>query len=54
MMKLLTSSTATLIGILGYILGIFIVYPGRSFSITLSIIGISFLAIESGPKKEKT
>lgn len=53
MNKLLISSILTIVGIMGYITGIFIVYPGHSLSITLSIIGISLLAIGVWPKKEE-
>lgn len=53
MNNLIISSILTIIGIIGYIIGIFIVYPGRSLSITLFIIGISLLAIEVWPKKEE-
>lgn len=34
-----------LVGILGYIAGIFVVYPGRAFSITVLMIGIALVAI---------
>lgn len=33
------------VGLLGYVLGIYITYPGRAFSITAIIVGIALVAI---------
>jgi hypothetical protein len=35
----------SLVGLLGYVVGIYVTYPGRSFSITAVIVGIALVAI---------
>lgn len=36
---------STVLGIGGYVLGVFVEYPGRAFSVTLAMIGITLLVI---------
>ncbi|NUB90165.1 hypothetical protein HTZ84_17180 [Haloterrigena sp. SYSU A558-1] len=38
----------TSIGLVGYALGTVVAYPGRSFSITLAMVGVTLLAIGVG------
>lgn len=35
----------TTVGLVGYTVGIVVAYPGRSFSVSLSMIGVTLLAI---------
>ena len=34
-----------LVGLIGYVTGIYVAYPGRAFSITAVIVGIALVAI---------
>lgn len=36
-------------GIIGYVVGIYVAYPGRGFSITAVMIGITLVAIDHQP-----
>ncbi|UWG46876.1 Uncharacterized protein HSRCO_0581 [Halanaeroarchaeum sp. HSR-CO] len=36
---------STLVGIGGYVLGLVVDYPGRAFSVTLAMVGITLLVI---------
>lgn len=40
-----TGAVLILVGSLGYVIGIYIAYPGRAFSITALIVGIALVAI---------
>lgn len=42
----------TVLGVVGYSIGVFVSYPGRAFSITAVMIGISLLAIGRRSQKE--
>lgn len=35
----------SLVGLIGYVIGIYVAYPGRAFSITAVMIGIALVAI---------
>ncbi|GAA0216409.1 hypothetical protein GCM10009000_033960 [Halobacterium noricense] len=35
----------SLIGLIGYVAGIYVAYPGRAFSITVLMVGIALVAI---------
>ena len=37
----------TLVGLVGYVVGIAVAYPGRAFSVTGVMVGITLLAIGS-------
>ena len=36
---------STLFGLGGYVLGIFVAYPGRAFSLSLAMVGVTLLVI---------
>jgi len=38
----------TALGVLGYVGGLLVPYPGRAFSVTAVMIGITFVAISDG------
>lgn len=40
--------TATVGGVLGYVVGVAVPYPGRAFSVTAVIVGITLLSISAG------
>lgn len=42
----------TLLGVAGYIVGTAVAYPGRAFSVTSVMVGITLLAIGSAPGAE--
>jgi hypothetical protein len=42
---LVVGLACTTVGLLGYTAGIVVAYPGRSLSISLSMIGVTLLAI---------
>lgn len=41
------------IGFIGYIVGVYMNYPGRTFSITAIIVGITVVAIAQGTATKK-
>jgi len=41
----LTGLTLAVAGLVGYVVGIYVAYPGRSFSITVVMVGIALAAI---------
>ncbi|WP_247003342.1 hypothetical protein [Halosolutus gelatinilyticus] len=43
--RLLAGVVGTCLGLVGYALGTAVAYPGRSFSITLVMVGVTLLAI---------
>lgn len=36
---------STLLGLGGYVLGVFVAYPGRAFSLSLGMVGVTLLVI---------
>ncbi|WP_162832768.1 hypothetical protein [Haloferax prahovense] len=41
----IAGTTLILVGVLGYVAGIYVAYPGRAFSITVLMVGIALVAI---------
>jgi len=42
----------TLVGVVGYTVGLWVVYPGRAFSVTVAMVGITLTAIGSGRPRD--
>jgi hypothetical protein len=42
----------TIAGLVGYISGIYIAYPGRAFSIAVLMVGIALVVIPIAPRSE--
>ena len=42
----------TIAGIVGYVVGIFVAYPGRAFSLTAIMAGLALLAVARQPSTE--
>lgn len=40
-------------GLLGYLVGVYVPYPGRAFSLTAIMVGIVFAAIGGDPEAER-
>lgn len=43
----------TTLGLVGYVAGVYVTYPGRSFSITALMVGIVILIIARGQRTEE-
>jgi len=37
------------LGLLGYVVGVYYAYPGRAFSVTAVMLGVTLLAVSDGP-----
>jgi hypothetical protein len=48
----LVGITLTIAGLIGYISGIYIAYPGRAFSIAVLMVGIALAAIPASTSSE--
>lgn len=40
-----TGAALTAVGVVGYVAGVLVPYPGRSFSVTAVMVGVTLLAI---------
>lgn len=48
---LVTGGALSIAGVAGYLLGLFVVYPGRAFSLTVVMVGLTLLAIGVGENR---
>lgn len=42
---MLVGLASTVLGVGGYVLGVFVDYPGRAFSVTVAMVGVTLLVI---------
>jgi len=49
----LLGGLVALLGLAGYVTGIYVAYPGRAFSLTAIMAGITLVAIGTRPPSEK-
>ncbi len=45
-------AVATVAGVAGYVAGVLVAYPGRAFSITAVVVGVTLLSVAAGENGE--
>jgi hypothetical protein len=45
-------AAATVAGVAGYVAGVYVAYPGRAFSITAVVVGVTLLSVSAGGDAE--
>lgn len=44
--------TLTVLGVVGYVIGVYVPYPGRAFSLSGVMVGITLLTLGSGGNRQ--